>query len=218
MGTLPQLIEAIQSVDGRELSSLTQFGRLIREAGFIPGGKRGSGAPHLTLQQVTSLLLGIYGSDAPKDAPGTVARLRSLKPYEIAGDFKNEVLEDVEKSSDFGEALEELLLGLPELLNGIATECLSACASQEDKDQLIGLMLKGMAPASVIVKLYPVHAKIEIRRNLHRSIWEAAFVVDDELFMQGYYKVPDADRRVEISFTQKTLAAVYAAMMAGLKE
>lgn len=216
MATLPQMIDAIQKVDGRELSTLTQFGRVIREAGFIPGGKRGVGAPHVTFENAASLMMGIFACEAPKDAPRAIVALRSLKFERAHGDLHNEVLADVIAAENFGEALEELIIGIPELITGIVGEFVGDAASEDEKHRLAVMAATGLSPVSIWVRLFPAHAIIEVRQHHHKMIWEAHFGVDCDLLMQGFYNLPNSDRRVEVSFSQVSLLAVHMAAMSGI--
>lgn len=216
MATLPQMIDAIQKVDGRELSTLTQFGRVIREAGFIPGGKRGVGAPHMTFENAASLMMGIFACEAPKDAPRAIATLRSLKFERCEGELKNEVLDDVLAAANFGEAIEELIIGTPELITGIVGEFVGEAALEDEKHRLSVMTAKGLSPMSILVRLFPSHAIIEVRRYSDKTIWEAHFGVDCDLLMQGFYNLPDSDRRVEVRFSQVSLMAVHMAAMSGI--
>ena len=82
LARLPALLDKYQKLDGRDYSVLQNLARTIREAGFIPTTKRGSGASLMSEREVVNLILGVNGSDTAMDAPEAVRRLRGLEPYE----------------------------------------------------------------------------------------------------------------------------------------
>jgi hypothetical protein len=75
---LPALVAEYAEFDGRDSEILTYVARVIREAGLIPTGKAGWGAPTMSEREVTNLLLGANGADAPAEAARAVVRLRAL--------------------------------------------------------------------------------------------------------------------------------------------
>ena len=79
MATLPEFLTALQPADGRDVSAIRQIARVIREAGYIPRGKRGRGSPHLSLENAVDLLLGIYGSAYPRDAPLVLRKCHEMR-------------------------------------------------------------------------------------------------------------------------------------------
>lgn len=87
MATLPNLIDVIAKIDGRDHATLDHMARLIRDAGFIAKGKRGRGAIDMTARDAANLLLGLNGAEAPGDAPAAVSRLRMLRTQfvDVAG-------------------------------------------------------------------------------------------------------------------------------------
>lgn len=87
MARLPALLDKYQRLDGRDYSALQNIARTIREAGFIPTTKRGSGASAMSEREVVNLILGANGAESASEAPEAVKRLRSLEafPAEIPG-------------------------------------------------------------------------------------------------------------------------------------
>ncbi len=221
MATLPKMIEAIQPLDGRDLSTLTQFGRVLREAGYIPAGKRGKGAPLMGLDHTTNLLLGIYGANSPKDGPSAVSRFRRLERGRCEGPFSETcaVLKDVEKLETLGEVLEELIIGLPELVTSICNLMGNGKPLSDDQmEQWFQMTANGMGPADLRVTLHPALATIEVHKaNL--PIWFAQFEVNADLFMDGEYNaVLNSDRKVSYTFSIRTLTAFHMALMDGLDQ
>lgn len=219
MATLPKMLELIQPFDGRDEGTLLQFGRVLREAGYIPAGKRGKGAPDLGLEHAVNLLLGTYGAASPKDGPKAVANLRSLESYKFAGNFHEgcEVLRDIMEKKTFGEALEELIIGVPEVLTSIVRFMDPDCELSEEDEKTWRLRAaRGMGPADVKVRLYPAFAKILIMQA-HRPLWEAEYTVNGDRLAE-YNDALNADRKTIIEFSLRTLAAYFAALMEGISE
>jgi hypothetical protein len=220
MATLPKMLELIQPVDGRDEGTLLQFGRVLREAGYIPAGKRGKGAPNMGLEHAANLLLGTYGAASPKDGPKAVANLRTLEAYEFDGDFHEEceVLRDIMEKATFGEALEDLIIGVPELETSIVRIIDPDCnLSEEEEANCRSLARLGMGPANVKVKMYPNWAEIAIDQFGHIR-WSARYWVNTDRLVAGYYnEAAKADRKSVTEFSICTLAAYFAALMEGVE-
>ena len=221
MATLPKMLELIQPFDGRDEGTLLQFGRVLREAGYIPAGKRGKGAPDLGLEHAVNLLLGTYGAASPKDGPKAVANLRTLEAHDFNGRFheKCEVLRDIMEKKTFGEALEELIVGVPEILTSIVGIMdPDKRFSEEDETAWRLRTARGMGPADVMVTLYPAGAKIAIDQG-GRILWEARYSVNADRFMAGDYNdAANADRKSVTKFSIRTLAAYFGALVEGVGE
>ncbi|SIT75311.1 hypothetical protein [Pontibaca methylaminivorans] len=219
MATLPKMLELIQPFDGRDDGTLLQFGRVLREAGYIPAGKRGRGAPDLGLEHAANLLLGTYGAASPKDGPKAVANLRTLQAFVFEGNFHEgcEVLRDIMEKETFGEALEELILGVPEILTSIVRIMDPNCQlSDEDECSWRERISQGMGPADVKVRLYPTFASIAIMQA-QRPLWEAQYIVNDDR-IDEYKDAMNADRKSITEFSIRTLAAYFTALMDGVGE
>lgn len=220
MATLPKMLEFIQPFDGRDEGTLLQFGRVLREAGYIPAGKRGKGAPNMGLEHAANLLLGTYGAASPKDGPKAVANLRTLEANGFEGNFHGgcEVLRDIMEKATFGEALEELIIGLPELATSIVRIMDPDCnLSDEDEADWRSRTGRGMGPADVKVALYPAGAEIAIDQG-GRILWKARYSVNTDRLMAGDYNdAANADRKSITKFSIRTLAAYFAALMDGVE-
>ncbi|MGR3478026.1 MAG: hypothetical protein ACU0EX_10870 [Sulfitobacter sp.] len=218
MATLPKMLELIQPFDGRDEGTLLQFGRVLREAGYIPAGKRGKGAPDLGLEHAANLLLGTYGAASPKDGPKAVANLRTLEPWGgVEGHFheKCEVFQDIMEKETFGEAIEELILGVPEIATAIVRIMDPDCTlSPEDEAEWQSKAARGMGPADVKVRLYPTRAAILVMQG-ERPLWECNYMFNDDR-MSEYNDVMNADRKTITEFSIKTLSAYFAALMEGV--
>ena len=216
MTTLPKLIEIIQPYDGRDKSTLMQFGRVLREAGYIPKGKTGKGAPNMCLEHGANLLLGTYGAASPKDGPKAVFNLRSLETYRFEGDFheKCEVFPDIMEKATFGEAIEELILGVPEIATSIVRIMDPDCAlSEEDEAEWRCRVYRGMGPAVVNVKMHAVGAEITVDQ-CGRILWRASYCINDDL-IDHYVAALNADRKPITQFSMHALAAYLMALLEG---
>lgn len=217
MATLPKMLETIQPFDGRDEGTLRQFGRVLREAGYLPAGKRGLGAPNLELSHTANLLLGTYGAASPKDGPKAVANLRTLEAWTFAGEFHDqcEVLRDIMGKKTFGEAVEELILGVPEIVTAIVRIMDPGCVlSEADEQSWRVRAARGMGAADVKVRLYPAGAEIMVMQA-QRTLWEAQYVVSDDRLSE-YDDAINADRKTITEFSIRTLAAYFAALMEGV--
>lgn len=221
MATLPQLIDVFTRHDGRGHAALTQYGRVIRDAGFIPRGKRGHGAPRMTPENAVTLLLGIYGAASPKDAPRAVAQLRTLRPQRrgIEGTLPDWT-QAVSGAETFDDALAELLVRVPDVVETIRSFIAAAHSDQGD-DALAALTraaLGGWGTLTLSVTLSANTAWMGLtspppfKNQVH---WEERFVVDAKLFGEGFYGPPGRfDRRVEITFGLPTLMDLHALVVA----
>jgi hypothetical protein len=215
------MLEIIQPFDGRDSGTLLQFGRVLREAGLLPAGKRGKGAPNMGLDHTANLLLGMYGAASPKDAPKAVANLRTLEALNFEGTFQDEceVLRDVMERGTFGEAIEEIILGVPELIDAALQLLRKQKTLTPDEESRWRISTaQGMGPASVNVVLYPAGAEISITQST-RILWKAEYTVNDDRFMEGAYnEALNADRRTSTEFSIRSLSAFYTAMMEGVEQ
>lgn len=200
MSTLPKLITAFSELDGRDHATLTQFGRVIREAGYIPAGKRGAGAPKMTAEHVTNLLLGIYGSAAQKDAPYRLAALKALERY-APDDNAPMPLKEVQKAATFGDAIEELLKAVPLILD----DAIAAFDGKHDAATVKRLMTKGVGPMRLIVTIKTAGATIKYLNAQGQTTFDAEFITPDEqVFTDTYRDAVQFDRRVEVKFGFRT--------------
>lgn len=82
MARLPAVIEVIARHDSRGAKTIENYARVIREAGLLPRGKRGVGAPHMTAEDAANLLMGLCGTSEAAKAPEAVKLLRSASVCE----------------------------------------------------------------------------------------------------------------------------------------
>ncbi|PZO63218.1 MAG: hypothetical protein DI498_13840 [Paracoccus denitrificans] len=79
MAKLPAIIDLIAKHDTRSVPTITNYARVLREAGYLPKGKRGRGAPDLHPLEVANLVIGLAGASDAVDAPHAVEVLKSAK-------------------------------------------------------------------------------------------------------------------------------------------
>jgi hypothetical protein len=214
MAKLPALVDAIAEVDGRDRATIDHVARIIREAGYIPTTKRGSGASEMTAREAANLLLALNGADAPKEGPLAIDRFRSLRQNETPYSGVNcegfsqlpIAIKNVAEARTFGEALEALIDGAPDL---------SLCLRQyvfetygEQRAPLIFRMVETGSFAGVEVTLKRYHAEVVLWRNVAGQLetdFITTFLPDPERQEAGFYGAGAKDRRVGAGFGFPTL-------------
>lgn len=211
MATLPKMIQAFKPLDGRDEATLTQHGRVMREAGLIPGGKRGVGAPHMTARHTAILLLGIYGSATPKDAPEAVDRMGDLRHHFTGGPL-HEIF-DRFVGDNLLDTLENMIARAPEIVGVLFQIVKNNQDWTEDQMKLhVEQMQRGSGLIDTTVEIGGTWAKIKYKWG-ETELMESIFMVDSEQFMAGEYNARmNADRKVTVSFSLRTIAVLYEAM------
>ena len=212
MATLPQTVTALESVAGRDHATLTQYGRIIREAGLLPRGKRGGGAPQMTADNLAVLMLGIYFADAPKDAGATARRLGAYRRR--MDDSRNDfppVFHRIGACETLEEALSAAIAGVPELMQAFeayidaayegaeptATNALKADLARGGETVIQFAVTIGGAFAEMECKAY---GKVQ---------WNAGFAMNTTNWAAGEYGFATSDRRVSTSFGLRSLQVAY---------
>lgn len=211
MATLPKMIQAFKPLDGRDEATLTQHGRVLREAGLIPGGKRGVGAPHMTARHTAILLLGIYGSATPKDAPEAVDRIGDLRHHFTDG-LLHEIF-DRFVGVTFLDTLENMIARAPEIVGFLFKIVKENQDWTEDQLNLhVQQMQRGGGLIDMTVEIGGTAARIKAKWG-DDELLDSIFMVDGDRFMAGEYNARiNADRKVTVSFSLRTIAALYEAM------
>lgn len=78
MASLPDLVDALARIDGRDRGTIDYAAREIREAGLIQTTKRGRGSASMTALDAAHLLLGLYGGKGRGTAAEAAGTLGSL--------------------------------------------------------------------------------------------------------------------------------------------
>lgn len=218
MATLPQFVDTLAELDPlRDKSQIHQFGRAMREAGLIPGGKRGLGAPDLSAQHVTSLLLGTFGGYSQAQSPNVVSQLRRLTLFE--GELEYKVGDDdafkakiegsalaniLKKADNFGEAIENLIICAPIIARELPTFCGSKDTGDEDPFEFFSRN----SAAFLHITLHPTHAIISVVDLHNRVPLVADFQTPADRWgeLEHYLK---GDRSPSVTFTQNSLFALH---------
>lgn len=212
MATLPKMIQAFQPLDGRDIATLTQHGRVLREAGLIPAGKRGVGAPQMTSKLAAILLLGIFGSATPKDGPVAVDRMGDLKHHFTEGPMAD-TFERFTGRQRLGDTLATLIERAPEFLS-LFSKIIEHDRdwTEEQIDLIRSQTARGGGLIDTEIKIGAVSANIKANWG-DVLLFNAIYMVDSERFMAGEYSsVQNVERKVTISFTFRTIAALHEAV------
>lgn len=225
MAKLPALVSALAEVDGREQKTIEHTARVIREAGYIPTTKRGSGAAEMTSREAVNLLLALNGADAPIDAPLAIDRFRSLELYDCVGGEKSDALEALRAISavkTFGEALEVLIDGMPEIVIGVSNFLDAASETEQGANACKKLLFSSSweNPVSFKVTLERYSSRIELKTwvgsshvDAHwRTEFNALFTMDMDRARRGFYGRGDGDRKVAVTITGLTLLKLWMAL------
>ncbi|MTD99853.1 hypothetical protein GIY56_06110 [Paracoccus sp. YIM 132242] len=122
MAKLPAIIELIAKHDTRSVATITNYARVLRDAGVLPKGKRGRGAPEMHQTDVADLILGLAGAGDAVNAPHAVELLRGAK-LQPKAELEHDGIVDVHDElahwsikdfcEDFGFLLASLLVDEP---------------------------------------------------------------------------------------------------------
>jgi len=232
MAKLPALVTALAEVDGRDRKSVEHIGRTIREAGYIPTGKRGSGAAEMSPREAANFIIALNGADTPKDGPIAIDRFRSLKQWfqGTSADFKAQVgsfdgaPEAVQNAADckvFGDALEALIEGVPGLAASFHHFGVENFPGKDGGSywdtRLLGSLRLGTFGLDVTFERYAT--KIELfamfgdERRVQCEIW---FMADPDRMESGFYGNSWPDRKVTSTIGMPTLVAAWQGLNPGV--
>lgn len=219
---LPALVTAIAEVDGRDRQSVDHVARTIRERGYIPTGKRGGGAAEMTSQAASNLLIALNGADTPKDAGLAIDRFRSLRPFfsgtavEIKDRLERsggapEPMQAVMDAQTFGEALDVLIEGVPNLTLSFVQYALEAYGKEDlNVPAMIRLRMFGV---DVTFERYAASIELFTMHGSERRVEsEAHFIRDPDRAETGFYGTAWPDRKVRVTIGFHTLLAISKAL------
>jgi hypothetical protein len=216
MARLPALVAALAEEDDRDAGTLNLVARTVREAGHMATTKRGVGAAGMTVRDAANLLIGAYGAESPKEAPAAVAMFRTLR-NQRQEKGREGVVGHLDAADSFGEALEALIAGTPELCTMFLQYVEEAYSDQPSHVQrTFALGLVNVVGVDVTLHRPSPFATIEIWRSDggQRTVdfaWR--FLVDSNLFMQGFYPQRRGSRSVRVTFGLQTLMKVSAVLL-----
>lgn len=222
MAKLPALVSALAKTDGRERAAVDHIARVIRERGYITTGKRGGGAAEMNAHEAANLIIALACADTPKDAPIAVNRFRSLC-QEFAGTQMqarsesyarhSKPAQDILNCHTFGEAIDALVVGVPETIELFHDYFIDAYGDHNGK---IFATLISMRAFGIEIIFQRYHSRIEIFRSGRNGVREIEFAVDfgvdTDRWEQGFYGYEASDRRVVVTIGLPTLVAAWRAL------
>jgi hypothetical protein len=121
MGRLPQLVEALELVDGREPGSLYGFARACRDEGVIPPSPVGRGAATLSYREAADIFLATVIPVPKRQLQAAVAVFRALPRRGASREFRiSRTKRYLSLPDTAGEFLELLIKSAPSLPEGLA--------------------------------------------------------------------------------------------------
>lgn len=222
MAKLPSLVSAFPQVDGRERATIEHVARYIRERGYITTGKRGNGAADMTPHEAANLLIALNCADAPKDAPTEIDRFRSLRQWYVVGrgTMANEQLErydsyplpirDVFDTHTFGEGLDALIEGVPDLVASLQQYAVEAYGEDEGLMWMRTSLGATMFGVQITFRKYAPKIELFTTNGSERRVeFEVNYQVDNYRFRDGFYGRNRPDRVVSVSVGTRTLVAIW---------
>lgn len=226
MAKLPALVSALNRHDGRDRATLDHIARVIREAGYIPTTKRGSGASEMTAREAANLFLGANGADTPREAPLAIDRFRSLMRFDAWSREEHDVpqvLRDIKAATTFGEALERLIDGMGELYLA-ARRCIemgypdAPDFASDFQDDLATRPWGDIVAFTLTLGRYTaeIRLKIKVKGGQESGGWRtdftASFMPESQRYRAGFYGPRQYDRRVDVTVTGLTLFELWRAL------
>lgn len=215
MATFPTMVELFAETDGREVKSIEHIARLVRERGYIKNGKRGAGAPHMETRDAANLLIALCGCDNSVEAPIAIDRYRSLLKYGLGNEREEGELDTVKsiiECNNFGDALEVLIDGVPDLSIAL-TEYIASAYQTDDSERVSRLLSSRVAGVEVEFIRYQVAIRIyRDTRNGRELDFEELYIPDMDR-PTGFYTQanPFPDRIVAVKVGLPTLTRAYLA-------
>jgi hypothetical protein len=221
MAKLPALVSALAEVDGRDRPTIDHIARTIREAGYIPTGKRGVGAAEMDTRAAANLLIALASTETIRDIPTEIDRFRSLRFWHASGaegsPLSNEdvaslpgPLSELTETTTLGEAMERLVEGVPELACAFLAYGTKAYPSKTI-DQVRMLFDGGHFGLSIEFRQYLVNVELYgVNKHGNRETqFLAVFTQDEDRFAQGFYGKKPRNRQVSVSLNFKMLMTAW---------
>jgi hypothetical protein len=240
MVSYPALITGLAGVDGRDRKTLDYIGRTLREEGHIPTAKRGGGAADMGVREAVNCLIAFNGADGAQSGGLAIDRFRALAQSrsgnsktlrEFVDSYPDQCrpIQRVMDSRTFGEALEQLIDGVPELVSELRRLWREAIMTTDwpDTDELFHIMMslrrfgldvtftRRWGEYSAMIELY-TWENDEDRYHFPRRIFRTDFVADRKGMQNGLYDAGPSDREVTNKIGAPTLIAAWRALNPGL--
>lgn len=229
MAKLPALVTALAEVDGRERQAVEHIGRTIRERGYIPTGKRGGGAAEMTAREAANLIMALNGADLPKEAPVAIDRFRSLRMWwgGTAKELKAQSEsfegqpEPIQAAADcrtFGEALEVLIDGVPDLIGsfyGYAVTAFTQVDPSHWDEKLLSALRLRMFGLDITFSRYSAKIELFSMYGSDRRVQCHLLFGQDSDRPASFYGNEWPDRTVTSVIGMPTLIAAFQALNPG---
>jgi hypothetical protein len=226
MAKLPGLVTAMAEVDGRDRKTIEYTARTIRERGYITNGKRGAGSPDMTARDAANLVMALNGADLPKDSPIAIDRFRSLRQWwgGTANDLKAKVdsfegkpdtIQAMADCRTFGEALEVLIDGVPDLIGmfyGYAVTAYTQVDPTHWDDKLLSALRLRMFGLEVTFSRYSAEIEVFTMIGSERRVECSVVFGQDSDRPAGFYGTEWPDRKVTSVIGMPTLIAAFQAL------
>lgn len=206
MPALTELIQTITPLDGRDKATLSRHGRALCQAGLIPAA-----ASHMTVRDAAIVLLGIYGSPVPEEAPAAVDRLGDLRHHFTDGPLREGFDQFVDDT--LLQTLTNMIGEAPKIIKLILQAAMSTPGwDHAHLDQQLEHMRQGTALIDLHAEISSLAAEITAHWG-DVELLRCIFMVDPERFSRGdYNRRVVADRKVTIGFTLRTILTLHEAV------
>ena len=205
---LPGLVAAVTKVDGRPEATINHIARQVREAGFIPGGKRGHGGPDMGYMEAAHLLVALHScavSSGPVESIPFYGRSK-FNPHTSWSEMARlPFFTRVENAANGIEAVAAFLEGAPELATHYI-EDLSRTWDQPDVEELDYRWLR------YHVTFSQEAICLGVFDGKDRRGWRAKFVVQHDAAVPRPKLPPKIDRYTESTFGLQTAVVIWKAL------
>jgi len=230
MAKLPALVSALAEVDGRERKAVEHIARTIRERGYITTGKRGGGADEKTPHEAANLLIALNGGDTPKEGPIAIDRFRSLRQWAVIGrgspaskqldlyESYPQPIRDVMDVHTFGEALDALIEGVPDLVAALRSYAHEAFCDIDPKildDRFPSMLRLGIFGLEITFERYAAKIQLYSLYGSERRVEFEANFMQDEDRDAGFYGKEWPDRRISVTIGMPTLITTWQVLNPG---
>jgi hypothetical protein len=192
MATLSKIVDVISAVEGVDPERVASIARVVREAGLIVTGGRGTSAARMSEQDATNLLIAVNATETARVAPDVVARYRGLEAK------RNK------RTTVFGAQVEQAIL---------------AAGSGRLPEYLVGLVHDFGSPRNLLARRqfpqedYALRIRIEFEKPEPSALTQVSvefpLSIETILFRgRRQDQQSNTDRKDRITITHRTLIAI----------